>query len=217
VNIRALGGVDNIVIGDLPVPTSTWSTSTSRLRRHDDASADTVTVALTAADDAFDFAVPSAARQSTGWVPRSSSTTWASVIAWRSTAARATTASPPTAPGATTSSDSHVTARPASQSSAERTAIDVTNVEHLLVQGGAGNDTIAGQNGIGALTHLTIGGGAGNDTLRGGDGNDLLIGGAGNDYVDGTRAATPPTWARRRRRSAGTRAMAATRRRRRRY
>src|SRR4029077_17828515 len=57
--------------------------------------------------------------------------------------------------------------------------------EHLLVQGGAGNDTISGQNGIGTLTQLTLDGGAGNDTLRGGDGNDLLLGGDGNDFVDG--------------------------------
>ena len=60
-------------------------------------------------------------------------------------------------------------------------------VENLEVRGLAGDDTIAGQNGIGTLTHLTIDGGAGNDTLGGGDGDDLLIGGAGNDLVDGNR------------------------------
>ena len=63
----------------------------------------------------------------------------------------------------------------------------VTDVEQLLIQGGAGNDTIVGQNGIATLTQLTIDGGAGNDTLLGGDGNDILLGGGGNDFVDGNR------------------------------
>jgi len=66
-------------------------------------------------------------------------------------------------------------------------AVSVTNVEQLLVKGGAGNDTIVGQNGIAALTHLTIDGGAGNDTITGGDGNDQLIGGDGNDAITGGR------------------------------
>jgi Ca2+-binding RTX toxin-like protein len=64
-------------------------------------------------------------------------------------------------------------------------AIDVAGVEQLVVEGGAGNDTIVGQNGIGTLTQLTLDGGTGNDTLRGGDGNDILLGGSGNDFVDG--------------------------------
>ncbi|HEY1290900.1 MAG TPA: calcium-binding protein, partial [Burkholderiales bacterium] len=65
--------------------------------------------------------------------------------------------------------------------------VSITNVEQLLVEGGAGNDTIAGQNGIATFTHLTIDGGAGNDTILGGDGDDTLLGGTGNDFVDGNR------------------------------
>src|SRR5262249_24873075 len=61
--------------------------------------------------------------------------------------------------------------------------------ENLLVEGLAGDDTITGQNGIGALTSLTLDGGSGDDSLAGGDGNDTLIGGPGNDFADGNRGA----------------------------
>jgi Ca2+-binding RTX toxin-like protein len=64
---------------------------------------------------------------------------------------------------------------------------NTTNVENLVVNGQAGDDTIQGQNGIAALTHLTINGGDGNDTLGGGDGDDTLLGGNGNDTIDGNR------------------------------
>ena len=47
---------------------------------------------------------------------------------------------------------------------------DAPTVERLVVTGGLGNDTLVGQNGIGALTNLTLDGGAGNDTLAGGTG-----------------------------------------------
>ena len=59
--------------------------------------------------------------------------------------------------------------------------------EKLLVDGGAGNDTINGQNGLSTLTALTIDGGNGDDTIGGGDGDDLLLGGNGDDHVDGNR------------------------------
>src|SRR5262249_22083511 len=64
-----------------------------------------------------------------------------------------------------------------------------TSTESLLVSGGDGNDTVAGQNGIATLTQLTIDGGQGDDTLGGGDGDDTLLGGPGNDHVDGNRGA----------------------------
>jgi Ca2+-binding RTX toxin-like protein len=66
---------------------------------------------------------------------------------------------------------------------------NTTNVENLVVNGQAGDDTIQGQNGIASLTHLTIDGGDGNDTLGGGDGDDTLSGGAGNDTIDGNRGS----------------------------
>ncbi len=59
--------------------------------------------------------------------------------------------------------------------------------EHLDINGLAGNDTVAGQNGISTLTQLTIDGGAGNDTLGGGDGDDVITGGSGADHIDGNR------------------------------
>ncbi len=68
------------------------------------------------------------------------------------------------------------------------TLVDV-NTESLNVLGLGGNDTLAGQNGIGAITHLTVDGGAGDDTVRGGDGADTLLGGTGNDLVDGNIGA----------------------------
>jgi Ca2+-binding RTX toxin-like protein len=64
--------------------------------------------------------------------------------------------------------------------------VSITGVEQLLVKGGAGNDIIAGQNGIASIVNqLTIDGGAGNDTITGGDGADLLLGGDGNDVIRG--------------------------------
>ena len=62
-------------------------------------------------------------------------------------------------------------------------------VDHTVLKGLGGNDLIAGQNGIAALTQVTLDGGAGDDDLRGGDGNDILLGGSGNDHVDGNIGA----------------------------
>jgi Ca2+-binding RTX toxin-like protein len=65
--------------------------------------------------------------------------------------------------------------------------LDVAGVEETDVLGLDGDDTIQGQNGISTLTHFTIDGGDGDDTLGGGDGNDTLTGGPGDDHVDGNR------------------------------
>ena len=68
------------------------------------------------------------------------------------------------------------------------TGIDVSaGTEETLVQGLGGNDRVAGQNGVSTASHFTIDGGNGDDTLGGGDGDDLLLGGSGNDLVDGNR------------------------------
>jgi Ca2+-binding RTX toxin-like protein len=67
--------------------------------------------------------------------------------------------------------------------------MNVDAVESLVVKGNDGNDTLAGQNGIGTLTSLTLDGGTGDDTVRGGDGADALTGGPGNDLVDGNIGA----------------------------
>ena len=53
-------------------------------------------------------------------------------------------------------------------------------VIRILIEGGAGNDTL-----IGSLGGDTLDGGAGTDRLKGGNGNDLLQGGTGADSING--------------------------------
>jgi Ca2+-binding RTX toxin-like protein len=51
---------------------------------------------------------------------------------------------------------------------------------NVIVNGGAGNDTLTAATGA-----TTLNGGAGNDTLNGGAGDDLITSGTGNDTIDG--------------------------------
>jgi Ca2+-binding RTX toxin-like protein len=189
VNIRALGGVDNIVIGDMTGSgVKQIHVDLGAFDGSDDASADTVTVALTAADDAFAFGVPtgSATINALGAQVVVDNMGVGDRLAIDGGAGNDSV----TANG--TSADDVISiARDGTASiavvSGNGPIVDVTNVEQLLVEGGAGNDTIVGQNGIATLTHLTIDGGTGNDTITGGDGADLLLGGDGNDLVNGAR------------------------------
>jgi Ca2+-binding RTX toxin-like protein len=66
-------------------------------------------------------------------------------------------------------------------------AMDVSNIENVTINAGAGDDIIFATNGLAPLTSLTVDGGAGNDQITGGDGNDTLIGGDGDDTVTGAR------------------------------
>jgi hypothetical protein len=50
---------------------------------------------------------------------------------------------------------------------------------------GGGNDTISCTGNLAALISISVDGGAGNDTILGSNGIDTLIGGLGNDFVDG--------------------------------
>jgi Ca2+-binding RTX toxin-like protein len=62
----------------------------------------------------------------------------------------------------------------------------------ILVQAGAGNDTIlvSDANGVFTDTHVTVlDGGDGNDTITGGGGGEALSGGAGNDTLNGGAGA----------------------------
>jgi len=69
--------------------------------------------------------------------------------------------------------------------------VEITNLEsandHLVVDGGAGNDTIDASAVAAGIVQLTIDGGAGDDTIFGSQGADLLLGGDGSDFVDGGR------------------------------
>jgi Ca2+-binding RTX toxin-like protein len=57
--------------------------------------------------------------------------------------------------------------------------------DRLVINGNAGDDTIDAVGDVAALVRLTIDGGAGNDRVLGGNGADLLLGGDGNDFIDG--------------------------------
>jgi Ca2+-binding RTX toxin-like protein len=62
--------------------------------------------------------------------------------------------------------------------------IDI-KAEKTTVNGLAGDDKLAGANGLSGRTALTVSGGDGNDQVTGGDGADTLNGDAGNDTVTG--------------------------------
>jgi Ca2+-binding RTX toxin-like protein len=59
--------------------------------------------------------------------------------------------------------------------------------DHLIVDGGNGNDVISAAGLAAGSVRLTIDGGAGNDTIAGSQGDDTLIGGDGNDIIAGGR------------------------------
>lgn len=61
----------------------------------------------------------------------------------------------------------------------------VWDLKTIMVQGGAGNDTLDASAQKNALVSVTLDGGDGNDILRGGAGKDTLLGGAGDDTLDG--------------------------------
>jgi len=64
---------------------------------------------------------------------------------------------------------------------------DVSGVDDLTINSGAGDDTIDASAFPAGLTQLTIDGGSGNDMITGSQGDDLLMGGAGDDVVTGGR------------------------------
>src|SRR4029079_16581004 len=68
------------------------------------------------------------------------------------------------------------------------TGTEGTN-DSLRVNGLAGNDTINATGLAAGQLALVIDGGAGNDTILGSAGNDTLLGGDGNDFVDGNQGS----------------------------
>jgi Ca2+-binding RTX toxin-like protein len=65
--------------------------------------------------------------------------------------------------------------------------LDVGTTESLVIDAGDGDDSISAVGNLAQLTNLILDGGAGNDTIRGGNGADLLLGGDGNDFIDGNQ------------------------------
>jgi Ca2+-binding RTX toxin-like protein len=65
--------------------------------------------------------------------------------------------------------------------------LDIGTSERLQINGGGGDDTIAGASGLATLIKLGMNGGDGNDTLTGGDGDDVMAGGTGNDRLVGAQ------------------------------
>jgi Ca2+-binding RTX toxin-like protein len=64
-------------------------------------------------------------------------------------------------------------------------SLDIGTTESLVLNANGGDDTFAAAGNLAALIQIIVDGGAGNDTLRGSNGADLLLGGDGNDFVDG--------------------------------
>ena len=64
-------------------------------------------------------------------------------------------------------------------------AIDIGTSENLVLNANGGDDSFSATGNLVALIKLTVDGGAGNDSLLGSNGVDILLGGAGNDFADG--------------------------------
>lgn len=64
-------------------------------------------------------------------------------------------------------------------------AIDIGTSENLVVNMNGGDDSFSATGNLAALIKITADGGAGNDTILGSNGIDLLLGGDGNDFIDG--------------------------------
>ena len=64
-------------------------------------------------------------------------------------------------------------------------SIDIGTSENLVLNANGGDDQTSATGNLAALIKLTVDGGAGNDTLLGSNGIDVMLGGAGNDFVDG--------------------------------
>jgi Ca2+-binding RTX toxin-like protein len=64
-------------------------------------------------------------------------------------------------------------------------ALDIGTSEKLVLNANGGDDSFSATGNLAALIQITVDGGTGNDTLRGSNGIDLLLGGDGNDFIDG--------------------------------
>ncbi|MCW5698021.1 MAG: calcium-binding protein [Bauldia sp.] len=64
-------------------------------------------------------------------------------------------------------------------------SLDIGTTEKLVVNMNGGDDSFSATGNLAALIGIAVDGGEGNDTILGSNGIDLLIGGDGNDFVDG--------------------------------
>ncbi|HOP98099.1 MAG TPA: calcium-binding protein [Verrucomicrobiota bacterium] len=63
--------------------------------------------------------------------------------------------------------------------------LDIGTCENLVLNCNAGNDSVSCTGNLAALIQITVDGGPGDDTILGSNGIDLLIGGDDNDFIDG--------------------------------
>jgi Ca2+-binding RTX toxin-like protein len=64
-------------------------------------------------------------------------------------------------------------------------AIDIGTSENLVLNANGGNDSFSATGNLAALIRIMVDGGAGEDTILGSNGVDTLLGGDGKDFVDG--------------------------------
>ncbi len=64
-------------------------------------------------------------------------------------------------------------------------SLDIGTSENLVLNANGGDDRFSATGNLAALIQITVDGGAGNDTILGSNGVDLLLGGDGNDFIDG--------------------------------
>jgi Ca2+-binding RTX toxin-like protein len=64
-------------------------------------------------------------------------------------------------------------------------AIDIGTSENLVLNANGGDDSFSASGNLAALIQITVDGGTGNDTILGSNGIDVLLGGDGDDFVDG--------------------------------
>src|SRR6185436_15854597 len=150
VNIAALGGVDNMTIGDMTgTGVRQVNVDLAPVGGGDDNSADTVTIAGSAAGDSFGFTVQTAGPAIVKGLGGEQVAVDHMGVGDRLAIDGGAGDDSVTANG-TGGDDVIGIARDGTASiavfSGNGPIVDVTNVEHLLVQGGAGNDTITGQN-----------------------------------------------------------------------
>ena len=101
-------------------------------------------------------------------------------------AEQARTRSRSTAAAAPSSSPPRPTARVSGSTASTRRRSESTLAlpRNLALNANGGDDSFSAT-GMAALIKITVDGGAGNDTLLGSNGIDILLGGVGNDFADG--------------------------------